>query len=70
VPLDIDIVQFETWSLNIGITALIAYMVFIIYKLGEESKAGKWGYFVLFLSLGLGLVGFIAKTIIVEMMHI
>jgi hypothetical protein len=34
------------------------YMVFIIFQLARESKAGKFGTFVLFLALGLGLVGF------------
>lgn len=65
-----DIDTFETWSMNIGITLLISYMLFIIYKLGKESNAGKFGFFVLFLALGLGMFGFIAKTIIVEMMHV
>lgn len=61
-----SIEQFESWSLTLGIGGLIAWMLLIIWKMGQESKAGKFGYFVLFLSLGLGLVGFIAKTILVE----
>jgi hypothetical protein len=40
------------------------YMVFIIFQLARESKAGKFGTFVLFLGLGFGLVGFAAKGII------
>ncbi|MGD8999048.1 MAG: DUF2788 domain-containing protein [Granulosicoccaceae bacterium] len=63
-----DLATFESWSLTIGIGGLILYMLFIIYKLGVESRAGKYGYFVLFFALGLGFVGFVAKTIIVEMM--
>ena len=65
-----DIETFETWSLTICISALILYMLFIIYKLGVESKAGKYGYFVLFFALGLGFVGFVAKSVIVEMMSL
>lgn len=57
---------YEQYFLTIGLFALIAYMMFIIFKLAQESKAGKWGYFVLFLALGLGMFGFIAKTILVE----
>ncbi len=60
--------QYEGYITNILVTGLILYMVFIIYRLAKDSKAGKWGYFVLFLALGLGLVGFIAKTILIEMM--
>ncbi|MGD8743721.1 MAG: DUF2788 domain-containing protein [Granulosicoccaceae bacterium] len=63
-----DLATFESWSLTIGIGGLILYMLFIIYKLGVESRAGKYGYFVLFFALGLGFVGFVAKTVIVEMM--
>ncbi len=59
--------QYEGYITNFLVTALILYMVFIIYRLAKDSKAGKWGYFVLFLALGLGMVGFIAKTIIIEM---
>ncbi len=40
------------------------YMVFIIFQLARESKAGKFGTFVLFLALGFGLLGFVAKGLI------
>jgi hypothetical protein len=40
------------------------YMVFIIVQLARESKAGRFGTFVLFLALGFGLVGFAAKGVI------
>ncbi len=62
--------QFESWSLTIGIGVLIGWMLLIIWKMGRESKAGKFGYFVLFLSLGLGFVGFLAKTVLVEILHL
>ena len=38
--------------------------MFIIFQLARESKAGKFGTFVLFLALGFGLVGFAAKSVI------
>lgn len=63
-----SIEQFESWSLTIGISVLIGWMLLIIWKMGQESKAGKFGYFVLFLALGLGFVGFIAKTVLVEVL--
>ncbi len=40
------------------------YMVFIILQLARESKAGKFGTFVLLLGLGVGLIGFAAKGLI------
>lgn len=48
---------FLTW----GLGAFIAYMIFIIGHLAWESKAGKFGTFVLFLALGVGFLGFFAK---------
>ena len=60
--------QFEHWSLVIGIGGLISYMVFIIYRLAKDSNAGRFGLFVLFLALGLGLFGFVAKEIMVYWM--
>lgn len=56
--------QFETISLYVLVSGLILYMFFIMYKLAKESKAGKFGTFAIFLTLGLGMVGFIAKEII------
>ncbi len=61
--------QFEEWSLVIGLGGLILLMVFIVWNLGRESKAGKFGMFVLFLALGLGLLGFIVKLVLVEMLQ-
>ncbi len=64
-----DIETFESWSLTIGITVLIGWMLLIIWRMGKDSKAGKFGYIILFVVLGLGLIGFIAKTILVELME-
>ncbi|HEY7884334.1 MAG TPA: DUF2788 domain-containing protein, partial [Cellvibrionaceae bacterium] len=50
--------QFESWSLYLGIGALVAFMVFIVWDLAKESKAGRFGTFVLFIALALGLLGF------------
>jgi len=66
----ITIQQFEDIALYVSITVLVGYMIFIVYDLAKSSNAGKYGYFVLFLALGLGLVGFLAKTIITQMMGI
>ena len=64
----IDVPTFEAWSLKIGIGGLVLYMLFIIYKLAKESKAGKFGLFILFIALGLGIFGFVAKSVIYEIM--
>jgi hypothetical protein len=61
--------QFEEWSLIIGLGGLILLMIFIVWNLGRESRAGKFGMFVLFLALALGLLGFVIKLVLVEMLQ-
>ena len=56
--------QIAWFGLTFGVTAFMAYMVFIIFQLARESKAGRLGTFVLFLGLGFGLLGFVAKGVI------
>jgi hypothetical protein len=56
--------QVAQFGLTFGVGAFMLYMVFIIFQLARESKAGRLGTFVLFLALGVGLVGFVAKGII------
>ncbi|WP_028998749.1 DUF2788 domain-containing protein [Azohydromonas australica] len=51
-------------GLTVGVTAFMLYMAFIIFQLARESKAGKFGTFVLFLALGFGMLGFAAKGLI------
>jgi hypothetical protein len=56
-----EIAQF---GLTFGVGAFMLYMVFIILQLARESKAGRFGTFILLLGLGFGLVGFAAKGLI------
>ncbi|EGG93961.1 hypothetical protein IMCC1989_486 [gamma proteobacterium IMCC1989] len=41
-------------------------MTFIMWDLAKKSKAGKFGTFILFIALGVGLLGFVLKTLLVE----
>ena len=56
--------QIANFGLTFGVGAFMLYMVFIIWQLARESKAGRLGTFVLFLALGFGLLGYVAKGII------
>lgn len=58
--------EFADIALKICLTIFIIFLGFIVWQLGKESKAGKFGMFVLFLVLGLGIFGFIFKNILVE----
>lgn len=56
--------QIAWFGLTFGVSAFMLYMVFIVLQLARESKAGKFGTFVLLLVLGFGLFGFAAKGLI------
>ena len=56
--------QIAWFGLTVGVGAFILYMLFIIWQLARESKAGRFGTFVLFLALGFGMLGFVAKGVI------
>jgi hypothetical protein len=56
--------QLAQFGLTVGVSAFILYMLFIIAQLARESKAGRFGTFVLFLVLSFGMLGFVAKNII------
>ena len=56
--------QIAQFGLTFGVGAFILYMLFIVLNLAKESKAGKFGTFVLFLVLSFGMLGFLAKNLI------
>ena len=56
--------QIASFGLSFGVGGFMLYMLFIIGQLAWESKAGKFGSFVLFLGLAFGMVGFAAKLVI------
>jgi hypothetical protein len=62
--------QIAQLGLTVGVGAFILYMFFIIFQLARESKAGKFGTFMLFVVLGFGMLGFIAKNILVWLLNI
>ncbi|MCH9692556.1 MAG: DUF2788 domain-containing protein [Gammaproteobacteria bacterium] len=57
---------FEEYSLVIGIGGLVLFMMFIVWNLAKESKAGRFGTLILFVALGLGVLGFVVKTVLIE----
>jgi hypothetical protein len=58
--------EFGELSLKFFLSGLIAYMMFIIWNLAKESKAGKYGSMWMFCALGLGVFGFVAKELLVK----
>lgn len=56
--------QIAWFGLTFGVGAFMLYMVFIIVQLARESKAGRFGTFVLFLGLAFGMVGYVVKLVL------
>lgn len=56
--------QIANFFLTYGVGAFILFMFFIIGHLAWQSKAGKFGTMIMFIGLGLGILGFIAKMVL------
>lgn len=57
--------SFEDWMMYGLVSALILFMAFIVWDLAKKSKAGRMGTMVLFFALGLGVLGFLIKSVVV-----
>lgn len=62
--------QIASFGLTFGVGAFMLYMLFVVGQLAWESKAGRFGTFVIFLGLAFGMVGFVAKYLIQWVLHI
>lgn len=56
--------QIANLGLTWGIGGFIALMLFIIWKVARDSKAGRFGTFILFFVLAFGIFGFLLKLVI------
>jgi hypothetical protein len=56
--------QITEFGLTWGIGGFILLMLFIIYSVARESRAGRFGTFVLFFVLAFGIFGFLLKHVI------
>lgn len=55
----------EDLMITVLVGGLVLFMAFIVWDLAKKSKAGRYGTAVLFFALGLGVFGFLLKTIII-----
>ena len=60
--------QIADFGLTWGLGALILFMLFIVGDLARKSKAGRFGAFVLFFVLALGMMGFLLKAVIAKLL--
>lgn len=61
---------FSQIAMLVLLTGLIIWMGFIVWDLAKKSQAGRFGTIALFAILGAGVVGFIVKTVLVEIMQL
>ena len=49
------------WGVTLGVGALMVFMVFIVWDLAKRNNAGRYGTFILYIALAMGLLGFLIK---------
>ena len=53
--------EFSDWAMKICLTGLVIFLGFIVWNLGKESKAGKFGIAILFLVYRLAILSQLTK---------
>ena len=57
------------YGVTLGVGALILFMIFIVWDLAKRSNAGRFGTFILYIALALGIFGFLIKVVITYMLE-
>ncbi len=57
------------WGVTLGVGGLMLFMVFIVWDLAKKHDAGRYGTFVLYIALGMGMLGFTIKGVIQLLME-
>jgi hypothetical protein len=67
--MNVDPAVFEDWMMTILVTILVGFMGFIVWDLAKKSKAGKFGTMILFFVLGLGILAFVIKSVVIAVIQ-
>lgn len=59
----------EEWMMTGLVSILIIFMGFIVWDLAKKSKVGRFGSFILFFVLGLGVAAFVVKSVVIGMIE-
>ncbi len=62
--------QFSEFGVTFGVGAFMLFMLFIIWDIAKESRAGKLGTFILFFVLAFGMLGFVIKSVVAKFLGI
>lgn len=52
------------YAMPVLVVGLMVFMVIIVYRVGKDSNAGKFGMMIMFIALMVGVLGFVMKFII------
>ena len=69
-PFGLTEAQVAEFGMTWGVGGFIAFMLFIIFKLARDSKAGRFGTFILFFVLAFGILGFALKSVLQWLMNL
>ncbi|OAM40091.1 DUF2788 domain-containing protein [Eikenella sp. NML120348] len=59
--------QLSAWGMKIGLSVLVIFIGLIIWDLGKKSGASKFSMAMPFFVLGLGMMGFLMKEVLVNL---
>lgn len=62
-----EIEEFESIMVTVLISGFCMFMLFIMWDLARKSNAGKLGTFVIIGGLGLGMLAFALKGVVIEL---
>lgn len=57
------------YGVSLGVGGLILFMIFIVWDLAKKSNAGRFGTFILYIALAMGILGFVIKVVITWLME-
>ncbi len=57
------------YGVTLGVGGLILFMIFIVWDLAKKSNAGRFGTFILYIALAMGILGFVIKVVITWLME-
>ena len=57
------------WGVTVGVGALMVFMMFIVWDLARKHNAGRYGTFILYIALAMGILGFTIKGVIQLLME-
>lgn len=63
-----EIEEFESLMMTVLLSGFCLFMLFIMWDLARKSNAGKLGTFVIIGGLGLGMLAFVLKGIVIELL--